>query len=195
MLRHSGMNLLLAYLLPDPENSTPTRAVLVVGYLAAAFLWLRMGRQARAANDSAARWWLVGTVLLLLLALNKAFNLRLQFEAGIRAIAKAEGWWERRQKMQFVVGVVLPALLGIATTVFLAVKARVFLRRNPLALTGWVLLLLYLSVRQTQEWKPAFRWLNSIHYRDWRLALEVAGMVLVVISAVKVRDRPRAVSS
>jgi hypothetical protein len=58
-----------------------------------------------------------------------------------------------------------------------------------------VLLLLYLSVRQTQEWKPAFRWLNSIHYRDWRLALEVAGMVLVVIAAVKVRDRPRAVSS
>jgi hypothetical protein len=97
--------------------------------------------------------------------------------------------------MQFVVAIVLPAVLGMATTIFLAVKGRVFLRRNPLALAGWVLLLLYLAVRQTQEWKPAFRWLNSIHYRDWRLALEVAGMVLVVLSAVRGRDLPEARST
>jgi len=187
------MNPLLAYLLPDPENSTPTRVVLVAGYLAAAFLWIRMGRQARGANDSAARWWFVGAVLLFLLAVNKTFNLRLQFEAAIRAFAKAGGWYYRRQKMQFVVAIVLPAVLATTTTILLAIKARGFLRRNPLALAGWVFLLFYLAVRQTQEWKPAYRWLTSIHYRDWRLALEVAGIALVVLGGVRGQGRPTSV--
>lgn len=183
------MNPLLAYLLPDPENS-PTRGVLVVGYLAAALLWWRRGRQESGGSSdskagSEARWWYLGAALLFLLAVNKTFNLRLQFEAVFRAIAKAGGWYERRQKMQFVVAIVLPAVLAIGTTIFLAVKGRRFLSGNPLALAGWALLLLYLSVRQAQEWKPALKWLTTMHYRDWRLALEVGGMGLVVVAAVR----------
>jgi hypothetical protein len=86
--------------------------------------------------------------------------------------------------MQFVVAVVLPSVLAVLTGIFLATKGRMFLRRHPLALAGWVLLLLYLALRQTQEWKPVLPWLSAIRYYDWRLALEVAGMVLVVLAAL-----------
>jgi hypothetical protein len=53
-----------------------------------------------------------------------------------------------------------------------------------LALAGWVLLLLYLALRQTQEWKPVLPWLSAIRYYDWRLLLEMAGLLLVILGAL-----------
>jgi hypothetical protein len=180
----------LAYLLPDPEHSATARLMLVVGYVAATLCWLRAYRRTRPGSaDSFSRWWLLGAVLLFLLALNKAFNLRVQIEAGIRALAKAENWYDRRQPVQFVFAVVLPSVLAVLTGVFLATKGRHFLRRYPLALVGWVLLLLYLALGQTQEWKPVLPWLSAIRYYDWRLALETAGILLVVLAALRVRVR------
>jgi hypothetical protein len=175
----------LAYLLPDPEHSMAARSLLALGYVVAALCWLRSSRRARPGSaDPFSRWWLLGAVLLFLLAINKWFNLRVQLEAGIRALATADNWYDRRQPMQFVVAIVLPSVLAVLTGVFLATKGRIFLRRHPLALAGWVLLLLYLVLRQTQEWKPALRWLSAMKYHDWRLALEAAGMLLVVLAAL-----------
>jgi hypothetical protein len=182
---------MLAYLLPDPEHSLAARLLLVLGYVVAALCWLRANRRARAASaESFSRWWMLGTVLLFLLAINKLFNLRLQFEAGFRALAKAGHWYDRRQPMQFVVAIVLPSVLGLFTAAFLAIKGRVFIRCHPLALVGWLLLLLYLALRQTQEWKPVLPWLSAIRYYDWRLALEAAGMLLVVMAALSARPPP-----
>ena len=181
----AGISSWLAYLLPDPEHSTAARSILVLGYVVAALCWLRSYRRARlGSTDPFSRWWLLGAVLLFLLATNKLFNLRVQCEAAIRALAKTENWYDRRQPMQFVVAVVLPCVLAVLTATFLATKARMFIRRHPLALAGWVLLLLYLALRQTQEWKPVLPWLSAIRYYDWRLALEVAGMLLVVLTAL-----------
>jgi hypothetical protein len=173
----------VAFLLPDPEHSAAASSLLVVGYVVAALCWLRSYRRARlGAPDACVRSWLVGAVLLFLLAINKLFNLRMQFENGIRALAKAEGWYDRRQPMQFVLAVVLPSVLALLTGAFLATKARSFARRHPLALAGWVLLLLYLALRQTQEWKPVLPWLSAISYYDWRLVLEMAGLLMVVLA-------------
>jgi hypothetical protein len=127
----------LAYLLPDPEHSPAARSLLVLGYVLAALCWLRASRRARAgSDDSFSRWWMLGAVLLFLLAINKLFNLRVQFEAGIRALAIAENWYDRRQPMQFVVAIVLPFVLALFTAAFLAIKGRIFMRRYPLALAG-----------------------------------------------------------
>jgi hypothetical protein len=104
----------LAYLLPDPEHSPAARLLLVLGYVLAALCWLRANQRARlGAAGSFSRWWLVGAVLLFLLAINKLFNLRVQFEAGTRALAKAGHWYARRQPMQFVVAIVLPSVLPV----------------------------------------------------------------------------------
>ena len=176
----------LAYLLPDPEHSPAARSLLVLGYALAALLWLRASRRARTwSPESLAGWWLLGAVLLFLLAINKLFNLREHFEAAFWELAKAEHWYDRRQPVQFVLAIVLPSVLVLFTAAFLAIKGRIFMRRHPLALAGWSLLLLYLALRQTQEWKPVMPWLCAVRYHDWRLALEVAGLVLVITAACK----------
>jgi hypothetical protein len=186
-----GMSLMVAYALPDPEHSTVARELLVLGYIVAAFCWLWASERARRESGGAfSGWWLLGAILLFLLAINKQFNLRGQFEAGIRAFAKAGHWYDQRQPMQFVVAIALPLVLALVTAAFLALKGRILMRRNPLALGGWLLLLLYLALRQTQEWKPVLPLLDAIWYHDWGLALEVGGIVLAVLAASLAHPSP-----
>lgn len=180
-----------AYVLPDPEHSTTARVILIAGYVLAAVCWLRASRRARVASSgSFSRWWLLGAILLFLLAVNKQFDLRTQFAAGVRAVVKAGDWYDRRQPVQFVVAIVLPAVLALVAGAFMVARGRIFLRSHPLALWGWVLLLLYLALRQAQEWKPALRWLTGIRYHDWRLALEAGGLLVVVLAAILARPPP-----
>ena len=189
----SGPGWMFGYLLPDPEHSLLARSLLAGGYVAAGLVWLRASRRTRhGESGSFAYWWCVGAVLLFLLALSKEFNLRGVFERGIRAIAKAGHWWERRQPMQFVVAVVLPALAAVFVGIVLATRGRAFVRNHRMALLGWVLLLLYLVLRQSQEWKGALPWLEAVHYHDWRLALEAAGIALVMLAGVIERAPPTA---
>jgi hypothetical protein len=119
---------------------------------------------------------------------NKLLDLRTLFETDIRAIAKAGHWYEQRQPAQFALAIVLPLVLAAMTAIFAATKGRGFLQRHPSALAGWIFLLLYLALRQSREWKPAMAWLEAIHYLDWRIALEVAGIALVILSAVMERS-------
>jgi len=185
------MDIWCGYILPDPEHSPPARVILVASYVLAAVCWLRASRRARGASSgSFSRWWFFGAILLCLLAINKQFDLRTLFAAGIRALAKTGDWYDRRQPMQFVLAIVLPSILAVFAAAFIVTRARVFVRAHPLALWGWVLLLLYLALRQAQEWKPAFRWLSSIRYQDWRLALEAAGILMVVLAAILARPPP-----
>lgn len=179
-----GQSSFLAYLLPDPEHSAAARSLLVVGYVVATLGWLRASRRARQApSGSFARWWFLGAILLFALAINKQFNFRAYFEHAFRELAIAGNWYDRREPAQFVLAVVLPVVLAILVGVFLATKGRVFARSHRLALMGWLLLLLYQALRQTQEWKPIVPWLEQVRYHDWRLALELAGILLVALSA------------
>ena len=50
------------------------------------------------------------------------------------------------------------------------------------------MLLLYLTIRQTQEWKRVLPWLAAVGYRDWRLLLEAGGIALVAFSACALRE-------
>jgi hypothetical protein len=162
---------------------------LVVGYAAAAWLWWRAGRQTKLAADSLL--WRLGALLLFLLALNKLFNLRLVSEAGVRALAKSGHWYDHRQPVQFAVAIVLPFVCAVLTSIFFATKGRAFFQRHGLALWGWAMLLLYLALRQTQEWKPVLPWLAAIGYLHWRLVLEAGGIAFVAFSAFALRNKER----
>ena len=133
--------------------------------------------------------WRLGAVLLSLLALNKLFNLRLVSEAGMRALAKSGHWYDHRQPVQFAVAIVLPFVCAVLISLLFATKGRAFFRRHSSALWGWAMLLLYLTLRQTQEWKPVLPWLAAIGYRDWRLVLEAGGIAFVAFSAFAPRNK------
>jgi hypothetical protein len=180
----------LAFIVPDPEHSPLARFILTSGYLAAALCWLKAGWRARAAQErSSERWWLLGAVFFFLLATNKAFDFRNQCETFIRMIAKTNGWYDRRQPEQFFLAIILPVVAGLFVLALWRTKARPFFRGHPLALLGWFLLLLYLALRQTLEWKPALNWLTTAKYFQWRLVLEAAGIALGILAAVTAQKK------
>lgn len=182
-----------AFLLPDPEHSPLARAVLVLGYLTAARCWLQAGGRAKADGEkSPGRWWRRGAILFFLLAANKAFDFRTQGETFFRMTAKAGGWYEQRQPVQFFLAIILPVVAGLFVLTLLRTKASRFFRDHRLALAGWFLLFLYLALRQASEWKPAFNWLVSLNYYQWRIALEAGGIGLGILAAV--RARPKKIS-
>lgn len=176
--------MMLLLTLPDPEHSRLARFILTFAYLIAAWLWWRSG--ARAATVADSFLWRLGAALLFFLAMNKLLNLRILYDAGMRAIAKSGDWYDSRQSWQFVVAIVLPLLLA-AFVILTLIKGKVFLWRRPAALAGWIFLLLYLALRQSQEWKPALDWLEAIRYREWRLGLELVGIGLLIGSALMSR--------
>jgi hypothetical protein len=176
---------ILSLAFPDPEHSSAARVFLILAYMAAAWLWWRAGTRTQTVVDSLI--WRLGAALLTLLAINKLFDLRYLSETGMRAMAKAGDWYDRRQPVQFVVAIVLPLMLAAVAVVFTLTRGKIFLWRRPAALAGWIFLLLYLALRQSQEWKPALAWLEAIHYRDWRMGLEIAGIILVICSAIMSR--------
>jgi hypothetical protein len=171
--------------LPDPEHSMLARFLLTFAYLLAAWLWWRAGKKSATLADSFL--WRLGATFLFLLSINKLFNLRPVFAAGMRTMAKNGNWYDSRQPMQFAVAIVLPLLVAAVVVIFTLTKGRVFLGSRPAALAGWIFVLLYLALRQSQEWKPALAWLEAIHYRDWRLALEALGIGLLIGSALMSR--------
>lgn len=171
-------------MLPDSEHSTSVRAGLAIAYLIAAALWRRAGLREAGTEILLKRFWTFGAILLCILSVNKAFDLRHQCELLMRMTAKAGGWYEHRQPVQFFLAIVLPASGLFLVSAFFVSSGGKFLRQRPLALFGWSFLFLYLALRQTQEWKPAINWLNSIEYYRWRLGLEVAGIGFVMVSAV-----------
>ncbi len=179
-----GPRLLAEFVLPDPEHSGLTRMVLVLGYLTAALCWHQAVRRAKRSPDGPfVRVWMTGAILLLLLAVSKALDLRTLCEMFIRRIAHATGWYEQRQQMQFFLALVLPAMVGLLLGTIFLTKARQFFRHQPLALAGWLLLFIYLACRQSLEWKPALHWLTSMRYFSWRLLLEVAGIASLILAA------------
>jgi len=177
----SGTRLLVLLNLPDPEHSNTARAILVLGYALATWFWWRAGKRTQKAED--AYWWRLGAGLLALLTINKIFDLRLASEDGLRTIAKAGGWYEHRQPVQFALAILLPLLLTVLAVIFLRAKGIAFFRTHLNAAAGWILLLKYHLLRQVVEWKPARDWVIAIGYFDWRIALEAGGIALVILSA------------
>jgi hypothetical protein len=110
----------------------------------------------------------------------------------IRSFATATGWWEHRQPFQFFLAIILPALGGLVFASLALTRARQFARCHPLTVVGWLLVYLYLACRQSLEWKPALHWLVSIHYFDWRLLPELAGMLLLCAAAFRAGRQPLA---
>jgi hypothetical protein len=174
--------MILFLALPDPEHSRAARILLSFAYLVTAWLWWRAGSKSATVTDSFL--WRLGAALLFLLAINKFFEVRILFETGIREIARSGNWYDSRQPVQLLLAVVLPLLLAAIALIFTLIKGKVFLGNRPAALIGWILLLVYLVLRQSQEWKPAIAWLAAVHYRDWRIALEIVGIGLLIGSAV-----------
>jgi len=115
----------------------------VVAYAVVATLCLPVGWR-RTGRERA--FWIVLSVILYALAVNKQLDLQSAFTAAGRCMAKAEGWYDRRKifQLEFVVAI---GAAAIALTAFLFWWMRGHLARSWLALLGTGALLAFVFIR------------------------------------------------
>lgn len=153
-------------------------------YLVAAVVCWRVARRlagSDAGTRSEAFVWRVIAILFLALGINKELDLQSAFTEIGRAVALAQGWYERRETVQFyfIVLVAAVCLLVAATLVML-------IRKSPaatwLAVLGTTVVLVFVAIRAA-----------SFHHVDrfigttmlglrWNWILEIGGILLVLIA-------------
>ena len=172
---------------PTVVGWTTTGLYLVASSLAvraARRLGAGQGPEELSASDSqllARFWWLVFGIMLLL-GVNKQIDLQTLFTQTAKQLAKAQGWYEARRRYQaaFVASAVLVVGAGVA---LLSYVLRGVLSRVLRPILGLFIVATYILLRaalfQHMDWGQLDR------LEDWMWLLEVAGIALVLGSALR----------
>lgn len=167
-----------------PSIGDPTLAgwITVALYLVTAYVCWRLSGRLRgsgAITGSEAFIWTAIAILFLALGINKQLDLQSALTEIARVLARAQGWYERRGKVQmaFVAAVVAVCLVAAIIVLFM-------IRRAPaitwLAALGTVMVLVFVLIRAA-----------SIHHIDliigstvlglrWNWILEIGGILTVM---------------
>lgn len=111
-------------------------------------------------------FWILATLLLMLLAVNKQLDLQSFITAAGRCMAQAQGWYENRRVVQLVFILVL-AGTGVLALLGLGRMLRGTLPRTGLALLGLVLVTVFVVIRAA-----------GFHHMDVLIGTRIAGMRL-----------------
>ncbi len=128
-------------------------------------------------------WWLLALGLLFL-GINKQLNLQTLLIVLGRRAAFAGGWYQKRRLAQMVFSVVL-TVAGLGTLWFLWSRFRHFFARNPTALTGLVVLLLFVLIRAASINHVFERAGIKQDDKKWTWVLEIGGSACLALAARK----------
>jgi hypothetical protein len=168
-------------------DPTPMGWFIAFAYLAAAtacaIVWAAERKTNRRGQTSSPLFWLVLTVSLLFLGINKQLDLQTLLNDVGRRMARSEGWYDQRRSYQilFIAAVSIAGLLAVGGFSWLARKQS---KRNFVALLGTVFLYVFVLIRA-----------SSIHHVDmmlhwqflgwnWNWVLELGGIVVVGVGAL-----------
>lgn len=131
-------------------------------------------------------FWLVVALTMLALGVNKQLDLQSLFTAIGKYYALRDGWYEVRGGIQTAVISGLLVLLSILFLMFVY-RMKSILRTNWLAISGLVLLLVFISVRAASfHHMVGF---NDTYYFGVKInaILELSGVMAIALSAVTLR--------
>jgi hypothetical protein len=169
---------------PHWDNPTLVGWSVVAAYLiGAAFC----GRAAWIARNTPERrasflFWSLLAALLLFLGVNKQLDLQTLLIVLGRRAAVAGGWYEHRRVIQAGFSAVFALAVAAAVFIF-AARAKAFFSENRLALTGLVILAVFVSLRAASI-NHVNEWFKVNLYDDkWCWILEICGSFLLARSA------------
>ncbi|MGB3246437.1 MAG: isopropylmalate isomerase [Sulfitobacter sp.] len=166
----------------SPEIGDPTAMgwITVAFYfgaslLAALVFYKRYGRQRI--------FWLILSLFLLALAINKQLDLQSALTAAGRCLAQAQGWYAERQSVQikFIIAVIGATFL---TAVVLFWMMRRELRHLWLALIGLLFLLAFIAIRAAgfHHFDQFIGYEIGSIRMNW--AMEIGGIAMIAVNAL-----------
>lgn len=174
----------------SPEIGDPnlTGWLTVLAYAVCAILaaWV----VARAHPGRERKFWVVVTLIMAFLAVNKQLDLQSALTATGRCISQFQGWYDERRSFQrhFIQGLLAIAILGLALSLYLM---RRNLRRNALALLGLGIVTAFVAVRAVGFHHFDVVLNASVMDLRYNFIFEVSGLVLIAVNALHNLVRPR----
>jgi hypothetical protein len=175
---------------PGVHDPTVMGWVTTIAYFIAAALCWRAWAGERYAKIGAPRFWLLLTVVMLVLGVNKQLDFQTLLIGVGRSAARGEGWYERRRLVQaaFVVALASSAIAAMAWVLW---WVRFCWRRYLPALLGMLIVAFFVllqaasfdHVQDAVGARPAL--LKHVH------VLELAGILLVAWGAMRQLPRIR----
>jgi hypothetical protein len=165
----------------------------VAAYVMAAACCARAARARRQTGPEERRlaviWWLLAFGLLFL-GINKQLNLQtLLIDLG-RQAARAGGWYARdKARLAQMIFSVAFVLAGLAAFGFVLARFRRFFARNPWALTGVVVLLLFVLIRAASINHLLERGGLNQDDKRWTWLLEIGGSACLALAALQARKQ------
>lgn len=159
-------------------------------YLVTAVVCWRLAKRLRTAGSDMgieALVWAAVALMFLALGINKQLDLQSALTEIGRVIAFSQGWYERRETVQFYFIIVVAIVcLAVAAALF------VLVRRAPapawLAMLGTVFVLTFVAIRAA-SFHHVDRFLGStVLELRWNWILEMGG-ILIVLAAARWRSR------
>lgn len=169
-----------------PRIGDPTMAGwgTVVAYAVCAVLGLMT--LLRLENSRERVFWGLLTFAMLLLGMNKQFDLQSMLTAVGRCLSQLQGWYEERRLFQrnFIIGLIIMAVIFLATVLWLM---REYIRRNGIALIGLAIVTTFVAVRAV-GFQHVDALINSrVHDVRFNVLFELSGLVLIAINAIVLR--------
>ncbi len=157
--------------------------VTVVCYLLTCLLCVAVFRKTNYTRKAQRSFWLLLSVLMLLLAANKQLDLQSFATAGARCVAKIQGWYENRAGFQYKV-VLGMGIAALTVGLFFLWALRRDLRRNLIALIGLTVVFGFVLIRAV-GWHDIDAIIN-IRFGGVRMnwILELSGLFLISLNAV-----------
>lgn len=175
---------------PQIDNPDLRGWSVVAAYVVAAAFCARAGVARRKMGPEEKRATVIWRLLalgLLFLGINKQLNLQTLLIALGRRAALAGGWYEERRLAQIVFSAVF-TVAGLVALWLLRARFRQFFARNPKALAGLVVLLLFVSVRAASINHVLERagLTTSAENGDkkWTWVLEMGGSACLALAAI-----------
>jgi phosphatidylserine synthase len=174
----------------SPGIGDPTLAgwLTVLAYALCCVLAFKVTRRARKGRERG--FWMLVTLAMAFLALNKQLDLQSLLTSVARCVAQAQGWYADRRGVQkeFIEGllVAIAAVLGLALYLM-----RRHLRRNGLAVAGLVLVAGFVAIRAVSFHHFDSFLKGQFHSVRFNVILENSGLVLIALNALfLLRRRP-----
>lgn len=157
--------------------------VTVVCYLLTFLLCAAVFRKTNRTRKAQRAFWLLLSVLMLFLAVNKQLDLQSFATAGARCVAKIQGWYENRAGFQYKV-VLGMGIAALTVGLFFLWTLRRDLRRNLIALIGLTVVFGFVLIRAV-GWHD-FDAIINIRFGVVRMnwILELSGLLLISLNAV-----------
>lgn len=174
----------------SPQIGDPglTGWLTVLAYAACTLLALAVWRRLKGQRGRV--FWLVLSLLLAALAVNKQLDLQSAVTAAGKCLARAQGWYDQRRVMQVLfIGAVVAAALVLLVSMTASLWGR--LRYNLMAAIGLTLVLCFVLVRAL-SFHHFDRLIGTTNFGVTNNFLfENAGLVLIAVNATWLLARKR----